>query len=139
MSSRGTRRALGAALVLLMGMAPCADGLAQSAQTATSPYRDEWKPIPKTLSELLDADYDIVSILAPSPQTRWYFLRKPGSFVKCTEQATLREPPPMPANLPPAPGATPPEHPERKITTAPKVASAIECAELSRTAARRTP
>lgn len=139
MSSQRTRRALGAAIVLLMGVAPCADGLAQSAQGATSPYRDEWKPIPRTLSELLDADYDIVSILAPSPQTRWYFLRKPGSFVKCTEQAALREPPPLPANLPPAPGAAQPEHPERKIAASPKAASTIECAELSRTPPRRTP
>lgn len=139
MSRRPSSRTLVAAVVLLMTMAPCADGLAQSAQTLTSPYRDEWKPIPKTLSELLDADYDIVSILAPSPQTRAYFLRKPGSFVKCTEQAALREPPPLPTNLPPAPGAAPPEHPERKIVAPPKAASAIDCAELSRTAARRTP
>ena len=139
MGSLRTRRSLGAAIVVLTGLVPCADGLAQSAQTAASPYRDEWKPIPKTLSELLDADYDIVSILAPSPQTRWYFLRKPGSFIKCTEQAALREPPPLPANLPPAPGAAQPEHPERKIVAPPKGTSAIDCAELSRAAGRRTP
>ena len=102
MDSRPTGRALRATLALIL-MLPCADCLAQSAQTATSAYRDEWKPIPKTLSELLDTDYEIVSILAPSPQTRWYFLHKLGSFVKCTEQATLHEPPSLPANLPPPP------------------------------------
>ena len=139
MARRPTGRAFCATVALLL-MLPCADCLAQSAQTATSPYRDEWKPVPKTLSELLDTDYEIVSILAPSPQTRWYFLRKPGSFVKCTEQAILREPPSLPANMPPPPGgAAPPEHPERKTGAPPKAASAIDCAELSRVAMRRTP
>ena len=138
MDSRPTGRALCATDALLL-MVPCADCLAQSAQTTTSLYRDEWKPIPRTLSELLDADYDIISILAPSPQTRWYFLHKPGSLVKCTEQATLREPPPLPANLPPVPGAMQSEQPERKAVAAPKAASAIDCSELSRTAARRSP
>ena len=139
MDSRPTGRALRATLALLL-MLPCADCLAQSAQTATSAYRDEWKPIPKTLSELLDTDYEIVSILAPSPQTRWYFLHKPGSFVKCTEQATLHEPPSLPANLPPPPGgAAQPEHLERKMGAPSRAASAIDCAELSRGAARRPP
>lgn len=128
---------IGAAAGVILTMV-AADGLAQSAATANPAWRDEWKPVPQTLSELLESDYDLVSILAPSPQVRWYFLRKPGSFVKCTEQAMLRELPARPANVPPPPGAPAPQA-EGKPPPQPKTGSAIECAELTRTANRRNP
>lgn len=129
--------ALGAAVGVMLTIV-AVDGLAQSAATTSPAWRDEWKPMPRTLSELLEADYDLVSILSPSPQVRWYFLRKPGSFVKCTEQAMLRELPPLPANVPPPPGAPAPQA-ETRSSPAPKTGSAIDCAELIRTANRRNP
>lgn len=125
---------LGAAIIVMLTTV-ATDGVAQSAATTSPAWRDEWKPLARTLSELLESDYEIVSILAPSPQVRWYFLRKPGSFVKCTEQAMLRDLPPLPANVPPPPGATV-SQPERP-SAPPKAGSTIECAELTRTAARR--
>lgn len=115
---------------------------AHSASTQSSKLRDEWTPIPRTLSELLDSDYDIVAIVAASPQTRHYFLRKPGSFVRCSESASLREAPPPPVPplsgtaATPTPGPGLPELPNRMVPPQ-KTTSQIDCSELTRTPAGR--
>ncbi|MFO1129686.1 MAG: hypothetical protein U1E66_14770 [Rhodospirillales bacterium] len=100
----------------------------------------EWRPMDRSILDLLAAGYDLVSVIAPSPQTRLYFLRASGTIVKCTEQAVPSAPPPMP---PPPPGvanapAAPPPQPQPTVRKGSgKPASNFECNELVRNSSRR--
>jgi hypothetical protein len=83
----------------------------------------------KSMAEFVADGYELVSVVAPSNQTRFYFLRKPGKVVKCREEAALDGPLPT---IPPS--ALPTGQQTAVLTTlggdVPKVRIDITCAEL---------
>lgn len=82
----GSALTLGASLALV-------DPAAAETDTTVG---DQWRQIDKTMSELVEEGYELVSVVAQSSQTRTYFLRKPGKVAKCTEATALESPPPPP-------------------------------------------
>ena len=90
-----------------------------------------WRPTDRSIVDLLAAGYDLVTVVAASPQTRLYFLHAPGSIVRCSEQAGPLAAPPMPPSL--SPGAPipmmPPAPPDPKSL---KMGITFECSELAR-------
>ena len=81
--------------------------------------------------EFVEDGYELVSVVAPSNQTRFYFLRKPGKVVKCREEAGLDGPLPT---IPPSALALPTGQQTGLVTSLggdmPKVRIDITCAEL---------
>ncbi|MFO1152819.1 MAG: hypothetical protein U1E42_04000 [Rhodospirillales bacterium] len=112
---------------------------ARAADPTAVPSADvEWRRTDRTMLDLLAAGYELVSVVAASPQTRLYFLRTPGTIVKCAEQAVPPAPPapppqPQSGATPGAPPAMPPE-PSRKAM---KMTASFECSELVRASSRR--
>jgi hypothetical protein len=48
----------------------------------------------RSMYEGVEDGYDLVSVVAPSNQTRAYFFRKTGKIAKCRETAGVTGPPP---------------------------------------------
>ena len=128
--------AAGAALAL------CSQGRSQTAPIAPpTAATAEWQTTNRSLLDFVVDGYDLVSVVSPSPQTRLYFLTKPGKIVKCREEAAPNSPPPIPPP-PPVPGQTGAFPPGRVPTFIPSpedstVTSEFECTELSRGASKQ--
>src|SRR5438477_1645359 len=84
--------------VVVMSAVVCALTSPVAAET-NAPATEQWQSTDKSMAEFVEDGYELVSVLAPSSQTRTYFLRKPRKLVKCREEAALDGP--LPA-LPPA-------------------------------------
>ena len=92
---------------------------------------EEWQTTDQSLLDLIEAGYEVISVISRSSQTRIYFLTKPGEIVKCQEDATPNSPPAIPPP-PPTPGQAGmfiPPPPDSSVTS---VQTEFECAELSR-------
>jgi hypothetical protein len=70
------------------------------------------------MTDLLQDGFQLVSVVAPNPQLRIFFLGKSGAIAKCSEEAKLTEPPSAP-NFNPR-------------SYAPELATRIECSQLTR-------
>jgi hypothetical protein len=81
--------------------------------------------------DLIEAGYEVVSVISSSSQTRIYFLTKPGTIVKCQEDAAPNSPPPIPPT-PPTPGQAGMLIPPPPDSSVASVEAEFECAELSR-------
>jgi hypothetical protein len=102
------------------------------AQPRNAP-EEHWKAVDKSMTDLLQEGYRLVSVVAPTPQLRIYFLTNGGLLAKCTEEATLAPPPPphlppgaqLPALAQRAPGFDRPDY-------KPEIEATIECSRLSK-------
>jgi hypothetical protein len=77
------------------------------AQTASPPAQANvgvWRGTDLSLLDFITDGYDLVSVISTTADIRVYFLTKPGSIVKCVEEATPHGPPPFLAPAPVAPG-----------------------------------
>jgi hypothetical protein len=104
------------------------------AQTRSLPG-DYWQAVDKSMTDLLQEGYRLVSVLAPSSQLRIYFLSSGVLLAKCTEEARLTRLPLPPPQLPPStqlpPLAQPvPNFDPRNHT--PEIESTIACFRLSK-------
>ena len=89
---------------------------------------DQWRTTDRSMLDLVDEGYELVSVIVTSSQVRVYFLSKPGKIAKCQENTTLR----LPSEAPPPPptrGQMPAFLPDNFV---PETRMAIECTELSR-------
>ena len=59
---------------------------------------EQWQATERSMAELVDDGYELVSVVASSGQSQIYFLRKPGKVARCREETALDGPPPA---LPP--------------------------------------
>lgn len=124
----------GAVLILVAGVVLfCERGWSQTAPVTppASATVEEWQATDRSMLDLIEDGYEVVSIISPSSQTRTYFLTKPGKIAKCQEDATSSRPPPIPPP-PPNPGQAGmfmPPPPDSSITS---IQTEFECAELSR-------
>lgn len=89
---------------------------------------DEWQPTDKSMVDLLQEGYQVVTVMSPSPQLRVYFLSDRGVLVKCSEEARLVGSPPPP---PPTSGyqRTPNFDPSSYV---PEVKTKFDCAQLGK-------
>jgi hypothetical protein len=106
------------------------------AQSRNAP-EDHWLPVDKSMTDLLQEGYRLISVVGPSPQVRIYFLSNGGLVAKCTEEAALARPPPPPRTpqLPPSTQLPPiaqraPSFDARDYT--PEIEATIECSRLSK-------
>ena len=110
---------------------------------------EEWRTTDLSILDFVTDGYDLVSVISPSSHTRLYFLTKPGKIVKCREEATPINPPPIPPQ-PPRPGQTgtltpsPPSPSPGQggafVPPPPEIAgfrTEFECAELLRGASKQ--
>ena len=89
---------------------------------------DQWRTTDRSMLDLVDEGYELVSVIVTSSQVRVYFLSKPGKIAKCQENTTLS----LPSEAPPPPptvGQMPAFLPNNFV---PETRMAIECKELSR-------
>jgi hypothetical protein len=98
-------------------------GVCAAHAQARKPSTDRWEPISMSMSDLLQDGYRLVSVVAPSPQLRIFFLSKEGMVAKCSEEPN--QPPPPIAGSKGRPNFDPGEY-------ARGVESRIECSRLSK-------
>ena len=90
---------------------------------------DQWQTTDRSMVDLVEDGYELVSVIASSSQARTYYLRKPGKIARCREEAALE-------SLPPPP---PPSTTAGQLQTmfgpggfVPKARMDVQCAELAR-------
>jgi hypothetical protein len=98
---------------LSFGLASAGVAVAQTPKAAG----DRWQVTEQSMTDLLQQGFRLVSVVAPSPQLRIFFLSNGGILAKCSEEQTLAKPPPVPLNFNP-----------RDYT--PELETKIECARL---------
>jgi len=98
------------------------------AAESRAPTDEQWRPTDRSMAELVEDGYELVSVIAPSNQTRTYFLRKTGKVAKCREEASLDGP--LPA-VPPLPSKGQ-AYAMLESSDVPKMRTDIECAVLMR-------
>jgi hypothetical protein len=84
---------------------------------------------------LLLEGYRPVSVVAPSPQLRIYFLSNGALLAKCTEEARLTRLPQPPPQLPPSTQLPPLPQPVPNFDPSnytPQIEPAIACSRLSK-------
>jgi hypothetical protein len=115
------RRAFTWAVVLAVGVGSISESQAQARPSG----EDHWVAA-GSMTGLLEEGYRLVSVVAPSPQLRIFFLSKEGLIAKCSEEP--RQPPPPP---PPVAGSKgrPNFEPRDHIGGA---ESKIDCSRLSK-------
>jgi hypothetical protein len=91
---------------------------------------DQWRATDRSMAELVDDGYELVSVVAPSGQSNTYFLRKPGKVTRCREETKLDGP--LPSSLPPFTLAKGQKNAVLPSLDLPKIHVDIECAELVR-------
>jgi hypothetical protein len=104
------------------------------AQTRNAP-EDHWQAVDKSMTDLLQEGYRLVSVVGPSAQLRIYFLSNGGLLAKCTEEARLARLPPPPPPMPPSTQLPPlaqraPSFDARDYL--PEIEATIECSHLSK-------
>jgi hypothetical protein len=87
----------------------------------------QWKATDRSMLDLVEEGYSLVSVMAVTPGSHTYFLSKPGMIAKCEEQSTIISPPPPP--IPSQRGQAPTFVPDDFV---PETEVDIECAELAR-------
>ena len=99
------------------------------AAETDSAAAEQWRPTDRSMAELVDDGYELVSVVAPSGQSQTYFLRKPGKVARCREAVTLDGPLP---SIPPFTLANGQKSAVLPPLELPKMRTDIECAELVR-------
>jgi hypothetical protein len=112
------------AWLTLLGLA--IGSISEACAQARQAPEDRWEAIGKPMTDLLQEGYRLVSVVAPSPQLRIFFLSKDGMVAKCTEEATQPPPPPPPVAGPKGKPLIDPRDYARGIE------SKIECSRLSK-------
>jgi len=77
------------------------------------------------MTGLLSEGYRLVSVVAPSPQIRVFFLSKGASVEKCSEEQVLKNPPPAPQR--PGDKGVPVFDPRQFV---PEMETKLECSRL---------
>jgi hypothetical protein len=101
-------------------------GAAYGAETGKA-AADRWEATSKSMTGLLSEGYRLVSVLAPNPQVRVFFLSKGASVAKCSEEQVLKNPPPAA----PRPGdkGVPGFDPRQFV---PEMETKVECSSLAK-------
>src|SRR6516162_1107203 len=89
---------------------------------------DQWRTTDRSMLDLVDEGYELVSVIVTSSQVRVYFLSKPGRIAKCQENTTLS----LPSEAPPPPPTRAQMPAFLPNNFVPETRMAIECTELSR-------
>jgi hypothetical protein len=111
-------------------LACCGSAWGQTAPYSpaeTSTAGEQWQTTDRSMLDLVEDGYELVSVVGASAQTRLYFLSKPGKVVKCREESVLSAAPPVPPL--PVRGQAPAFVPDMTI---PETRIETECAELTR-------
>jgi hypothetical protein len=90
---------------------------------------EQWRATDRSMAELVDNGYELVSVVASSGQSNTYFLRKPGKLARCREATTVDGPLP---SIPPFTLANGQKSAVLPPLEMPKTRIDIECAELVR-------
>jgi hypothetical protein len=90
---------------------------------------EQWRATDRSMAELVEDGYELISVVAPAGQSQTYFLRKPGKLARCREQATLDGPLP---SIPPLTLTKGQKNVVGPPLDLPKIRVDIECAELVR-------
>lgn len=100
-------------------------GAAHAAETGNA--GDRWEATKKSMTGLLSEGYRLVSVVAPNPQLRVFFLSKGASVAKCSEEQVLKNSPPVP----PRPGdkGAPGFDPRQFV---PEMETKVECSNLAK-------
>jgi hypothetical protein len=126
------RIAVGLIGVLSLGLAGTGGAVAQIRNAPS----DHWQAADKSMTDLLLEGYRLVSVIAPNPQLRIYFLASGNLLAKCSEEAALARLPPPPPPSPQQPPATQlppfaPGAPSSDIREAmPEIEAGITCSRL---------
>jgi hypothetical protein len=116
---------------LLVGLGAISGAVAQTRNLPT----DYWQAVDKSMMDLLQEGYRLVSVVAPSPQLRIYFLSSGVLLAKCTEEARLTRLPPPPPQFPPSTQLPPLAQPAPNFDPGdytPEIESMIACFRLSK-------
>lgn len=96
---------------------------------------DQWKATDRSMADLVDDGYELVTVIPSAPHARSYFLKSRRKIAKCDEETSIDVasaqaiiPPP-----PSRPGDPPPMVMMNDVPT-PSLRVNIECAELVRPA-----
>ncbi|HEV2552104.1 MAG TPA: hypothetical protein VGU20_32650 [Stellaceae bacterium] len=119
---------LGALSLALAVGAAVMPALPAAAETDSAAV-EQWRATDRSMAELVDDGYELVSVVAASGQSHTYFLRKPGKVARCREQTTVDGPPP---SIPPFTLAKGQKSAVLPPLELPKMRVDIECAELVR-------
>jgi hypothetical protein len=117
------------ALCLALAFAATAALALPAAAETDSATVEQWRSTDRSMAELVEDGYELVSVVAAAGQSHAYFLRKPGKLARCREQTTLDGP------LPPIPSVTLAKGQKSAVLPPqelPKMRVDIECAELVR-------
>jgi len=114
--------------VALTVAASVALALPVAAET-DSAAAEQWRATDRSMAELVDDGYELVSVVAASGQSHAYFLRKPGKVARCREATTVDGPLPQVPPFTLAKGQKSAVLPPQEL---PKMRIDIECAELVR-------
>jgi hypothetical protein len=93
---------------------------------AQSRAADQWQATSQSMTDLLGEGYRLVSVAAPSPQLRVFFLSNGAGVAKCSEEQVLKNPPPTPR--PDEKGA--PKFDPREFV--PQLETKFECSKLTK-------
>jgi hypothetical protein len=87
---------------------------------------DQWQATSQSMTDLLGEGYRLVSVAAPTPQLRVFFLSNAASVAKCSEEQVLKNPPPAPR---PDEKGVPKFDPREFV---PQLETKIECSKLTK-------
>jgi hypothetical protein len=90
---------------------------------------EQWRATDRSMAELVEDGYELVSVVASSGPSHTYFLRKPGKLARCREQTTVDGPLPSIPPITLAKGQKGAVLPPQEL---PKLRVDIECADLVR-------
>src|SRR5262249_14373378 len=90
---------------------------------------DQWQATDRSMAELVENGYELVSVVAQSGQSHTYFLRKPGKGARGRQETTVDGPLPQ---VPPFTLANGQKSAVLPPLDLPKMRIDIECAELVR-------
>jgi hypothetical protein len=123
-SARSLALAFAATVVLALPVAAETDSAAVEHAAV-----EQWRATDRSMAELIEDGYELVSVVAAAGQSQTYFLRKPGKLARCREQTTLDGPLP---SIPPLTLAKGQKNIVRPPLELPKMRTDIDCAELVR-------
>jgi hypothetical protein len=120
------------AVVMIVGLVALSGETWAETSPAASPViapvaGDQWRTTDRSMLDLVEEGYELVSVIVTQSRARVYFLGKPGKMAKCQEDTTVS----WPSDAPPPPvrGQTPAFVPDNFV---PETQMVIECAELAR-------
>jgi hypothetical protein len=123
LDTRGGARCLALAFAATVALA-----LPVAAETESVAV-EQWRTTDRSMAELVEDGYELVSVVAAAGQSQTYFLRKPGKVARCREETKLDGPLPQ---VPPFTLAKGQKSAVLPPLDMPKMRIDIACAELVR-------